>query len=117
VTLSPEATYPLELAPAFNGFAYVVEGSVGVGPDTLTAGQVGWFAPSGEDALVVSAGARGARFVLYAGLPIREPLIHQGPFVAGSRAEIAALYQRFRGGQFQSMHQLAHAQRQQRSHA
>jgi redox-sensitive bicupin YhaK (pirin superfamily) len=117
VALRPAATFRQELPGAYNGFAYVVEGSVRIGGHTLTAGQAGWFAPSERGALVVSAAERGARLVLYAGLPIREPLVHQGPFVAGSRAEIAELYRRFRAGQFSSMHQLAHVQPQERSHA
>jgi redox-sensitive bicupin YhaK (pirin superfamily) len=62
----------------------------------------------------MTAGERGARLVLYAGEPISEPLVHHGPFVAGSRAEVAELYQRFRTGQFSSMSQLArqHQQRE-----
>jgi redox-sensitive bicupin YhaK (pirin superfamily) len=55
--------------------------------------------------------------VLYAGQPLGEPLVHQGPFVAGSRAEIAMQYRRYLNGQFQSMHQLALAQSQERSSA
>jgi redox-sensitive bicupin YhaK (pirin superfamily) len=117
VALAPAARFQEELPGPYNGFAYVVDGSVRIGRDTLTAGQVGWLAPSDRDVLVVSATERGARLVLYAGLPIREPLVHQGPFVAGSRAEIAELYRRYRVGQFTSMHQLAQAQDQERSYA
>jgi redox-sensitive bicupin YhaK (pirin superfamily) len=71
--------------------------------------------PSGGDAVVFAAGASGARLVLYAGLPIGEPLVHHGPFVAGSLPEIAEQYRRFRTGQFPSMKKLV--QTQQRSHA
>jgi redox-sensitive bicupin YhaK (pirin superfamily) len=109
VALAPEARFREELPGAYNGFVYVVEGAVRIGRDTLAAGQVGWLAPSDRGALVVSAAERGARLVLYAGLPIREPLVQQGPFVAGSRAEIAEQYRRFRAGQFPGMHQLARA--------
>ncbi len=45
--------------------------------------------------------------MLYAGLPIGEPLVQHGPFVAGSPAEITAQYRRFRMGEFPGMHQLA----------
>jgi redox-sensitive bicupin YhaK (pirin superfamily) len=107
VALAPSATFREELPAAYNGFAYVVEGMVEIGGDTLAAGQVGWLAPSDRGALVVSGGERGARLVLYAGLPIGEPLVQQGPFVAGSRTEIADQYRRFRAGQFESMHDLA----------
>jgi redox-sensitive bicupin YhaK (pirin superfamily) len=117
VALTPEARLREELPSPYNGFVYVVDGSVGIGSDRLAAGQVGWLAPSDPGALVVSAGERGARLVLYAGLPIGEPLVHQGPFVAGSRAELAEQYRRFRTGQFRSMHELARARGQERRSA
>jgi redox-sensitive bicupin YhaK (pirin superfamily) len=107
VALGPGAALREELPGAYNGFVYVVDGSVRIGRDTLAAGQVGWFAPSDRGALVATAADRGARFVLYAGRPIGEPLIQHGPFVAGSRAEIAEQYRRFRVGEFPGMHQLA----------
>jgi redox-sensitive bicupin YhaK (pirin superfamily) len=116
-SLAPAATFRQELPGAYNGFVYVVDGSVRIGHDTLTAGQVGWLEPSRGAALVASAADRGARLVLYAGQPIREPLVQHGPFVAGSPAEIAEQYRRFRAGQFASMHDLAQFQSQQRSHA
>jgi len=116
-TLAPGAEFRQELPETYNGFIYVVDGGVRIGRDTPAAGQVGWFAPSDRSALAISAGERGARLVLYAGLPIGEPLVHQGPFVAGSRPEISAQYRRYLSGQFQSMHQLARAQVQERSSA
>jgi redox-sensitive bicupin YhaK (pirin superfamily) len=117
VSLAAEATFRQELPAAYNGFVYVVDGSVRIGGDELAAGQVGWFGPSDRGALIVSAAARGARLVLYAGLPIGEPLVHRGPFVAGSPAEISRQYRRYVGGEFQSMSQLAQAQSHERSSA
>ena len=110
VRLEPLSRFEQDLPAAYNGLVYVIEGSVRIAEDTLQAGQVGWFAPSDQTALVASAGERGARLVLYAGQPLGEPLVQHGPFVAGSRAEIDELYRRFRRGQFTSMHDLAQAQ-------
>jgi len=115
IGLAPLARFEQDLPAAYNGLVYVIEGSVRIAEDTLQAGQVGWLAPSDQAALVVSAGERGARLVLYAGQPIGEPLVQHGPFVAGSRAEIDELYRRFRRGQFTSMHDLAQAQAEARS--
>jgi redox-sensitive bicupin YhaK (pirin superfamily) len=112
VALEPAASFQQDLPGAYNGFVYVVEGNVQIGRDTLAAGQVGWFAPSDRGALVVSAAEARARVVLYAGLPVREPLVHHGPFVAGSTAQIAEQYRRFRTGQFASMHDIAQDQTQ-----
>jgi redox-sensitive bicupin YhaK (pirin superfamily) len=117
VALAPEATLRQDLPGAYNGFVYVVEGGVRIGRDALTAGQVGWLAPCDRSALVAAAGESGARLVLYAGLPIREPLVQRGPFVAGSEPEIADQYRRFRRGEFPGMHQLAQEKLQQRRSA
>jgi quercetin 2,3-dioxygenase len=112
VRLEPAAAFQHELPGTYNGFFYVLEGSVRVGEDVLHAGQVGWLAPGASTNLVIAAGERGARLMLYAGEPIREPLVHQGPFVAGSRVELAELYRGFRNGEFTSMHALARLQNQ-----
>jgi quercetin 2,3-dioxygenase len=114
LTLAPGARFQQDLPASYNGFVYLVEGGASIGERAVGAGDVGWFAPAPATDLVITAGERGARLVLYAGQPISEPLIQHGPFVAGSRAEIAALHQRFRAGQFSSMSQLARNQRQQR---
>lgn len=45
----------------------------------------------------------GARIVTYAGEPQQEPLVHHGRFVAGSVAQIQAMFQRCRAGRFESM--------------
>jgi redox-sensitive bicupin YhaK (pirin superfamily) len=111
VKLAPDATFEQELPPAYNGFIYVLEGSARVEDSAVTAGQVGWLTPSASSHLALGAGPRGARLVLYAGQPIGEPLVQQGPFVAGSRVEIAEFHREFRAGHFTSMSRLADAQR------
>jgi redox-sensitive bicupin YhaK (pirin superfamily) len=110
--LEPAAAFQHDLTATYNGFFYVLEGTVLVGDDVLHAGQVGWLAPAASANLVLAAGERGARLMLYAGEPIREPLVHHGPFVAGSRIEIAELYRGFRNGEFTSMHEVARLQNQ-----
>lgn len=104
--LEPNARFRQDLPGSYNGFFYVLEGAVGVGGDTIVAGQTGWFAPSAATDLVLEAQADGARLVLYAGLPIGEPLIQHGPFVADSPATISDLFRRFRAGEFTQMSQL-----------
>jgi len=117
VALAPDARLGEELSGPYNGFVYVVAGGVRIGGDALTVGQVGWLAPSDRGALDIAAAEHGARLVLYAGLPIGEPLVQHGPFVAGSRAEIAEQYRRFGTGQFPGMHELARARGQERRSA
>ena len=75
----------------------------------MATGQVGWLdrpSGSGASALRLEGGERGARVVLYAGQPQREPLIHHGPFVAGSQPEIVRLFTEYHAGRFQRLSQL-----------
>jgi redox-sensitive bicupin YhaK (pirin superfamily) len=117
LVLAPGAMFRQDLPAAYNGFVYVVDGSAGIGGTDIATGQVGWIAPSASTDLVISAGARGARLVLYAGQPIGEPLVQRGPFVAGSSVEINDFGRNFRAGLFTKMSQLAGTQRTERQHA
>jgi quercetin 2,3-dioxygenase len=114
--LAPGASFAQALPASYNGFVYVIEGSASIGDGALAAGDVGWLAPSDAAVFAISGGERGARVVLYAGHPIGEPLVQHGPFVAGSRDEIAELHRHFRDGQFTSMSELAHRQRDEAPH-
>jgi quercetin 2,3-dioxygenase len=117
LTLAPGATFHQVLPATYNGFFYVVDGEAGVGNECVAAGQVGWLAPSASTDLAISAGSAGAHLVLYAGKPIGEPLVQQGPFVAGSSAEITEFHRQFRAGRFTAMSQVARAQRGERTPA
>jgi redox-sensitive bicupin YhaK (pirin superfamily) len=107
LSLEPRATFHHDLPSSYNGFFYVLDGTVQIGGDAIAAGQVGWLAPSSSTALVVSALDERARLVLYAGQPFDEPLVQHGPFVAGSPAEILEFNRRFRAGEFTRMSELA----------
>ena len=110
VALEPGARFEQALPASYNGFLYVLEGTVEVGGSALAREQVGWLGPlrtPGESTLRIVAGEAGARVVLYAGEPQREPLVHHGPFVAGSREEIVELFRRFRAGEFVPMSTLS----------
>jgi hypothetical protein len=107
LSLEPNATFEQDLPPAYNGFVYVLDGSVEVDGDPIAASQVGWLAPSSSRELVISAHHKGARLVLYAGQPLGEPLTQRGPFVAGGPSEIIDFNRRFRAGEFTSMSELA----------
>jgi redox-sensitive bicupin YhaK (pirin superfamily) len=114
LSLATGATFVQELPAAYNAFFYVLEGSVTVAGNRVAEGQVGWLDPSQADRLAIAAPGEPARLVLYAGLPIGEPLMQHGPFVAGSRQEIAAYHRSFLAGQFASMSALVRARKAER---
>jgi redox-sensitive bicupin YhaK (pirin superfamily) len=107
LSLKPNATFEQDLPPAYNGFFYVLDGSVQVGGDTIAASQVGWLAPSSSLELRISAQENGARLVLYAGQPLGEPMTQGGPFVAGTPSEIVDFNRHFGAGEFTRMSELA----------
>lgn len=94
-----------------NGFLYVIDGGVEVGRSRqhLERGQVGWLdRPTDEaDGELRIASDGGGRALLYAGVRQDEALVHHGPFVAGSRDEIARLFDAYRRGGFQRLSALS----------
>jgi redox-sensitive bicupin YhaK (pirin superfamily) len=99
-----------ELPATYNGFLYVLDGTLLVGDIALAAGQVGWLDrpdADGESRLHLAAGEAGAHAVLYAGEPQHRPIVTHGPFVGGSRADLMRMSRDFMSGKFQRMSELA----------
>jgi hypothetical protein len=97
--LAPGAQTRVAIPEGHNAFAYVYEGEAEVGdPATLLAkGRIGVLSAEGEAAL---ASDPGARLILVAGKPLREPVARHGPFVMNTQAELAQAFEDFRGGRF-----------------
>ncbi|NOK21336.1 pirin family protein [Corallococcus carmarthensis] len=102
--LEPGASIAQDLPASYNGFFYVLEGEVAVGPDrqALKPGQVGWLdrPVSGGDSTVRIAGKTRARVLLYAGQPQRDPLVSHGPFIGDTKADIQRSFEGYRAGRF-----------------
>lgn len=113
LVLDPHASFDHDVPTAYNGFAFVIRGSVRGDDDTLVeAGQVGWLdrpAGDGVSTLHLAAGDAGARVVFYAGQPQGVPIVSHGPFIGDSREDIVRLYAEFRAGRFERMSNLARA--------
>jgi quercetin 2,3-dioxygenase len=97
------ASVAQDLRVGDNGFLYVLEGRgrFGAAQTVAQAGQVVWLGPAGDAAseMVVRADER-LRAVLWAGTPIGEAVVAQGPFVMNTAAEIARANADFRAGRF-----------------
>ena len=111
VRLAPGAAAEQDLPIAYQGFLYVIEGTVAAGDEetTLATGQVGWLDSPGGDgtsALRLAAAGVGARVLLYAGLPTRNPIVMQGPFVGDTKKDIIRVYQNYLAGRFPRMSEL-----------
>jgi redox-sensitive bicupin YhaK (pirin superfamily) len=100
VHLPAGAEFRAPVAAGHNSFLYAYEGSAMVGPADAArplphraAGVL-----SEGDAVRVEAGAEGARFLLLAATPLREPVVQYGPFVMNPREEIERALADFRDG-------------------
>ena len=86
VALQGEHTFRHALAAHDSAFVYVFEGSATLGATALPQHSLALLTPG--EALEVTAGADGARFILVSGKPLREPIVQYGPFVMSTREEI-----------------------------
>lgn len=106
--LEAGATIRQEVPAGSNGFVYVLSGKGSIGADStaVRAGQVAWFAPlsatPGDKASTVLtlAADSAMQAILWAGEPLREPVVARGPFVMNSLAEVQQAYADFRSGRF-----------------
>ena len=92
VHLPAGASFTAPITRGHNAFLYAYEGSATIGGKELPHRAAGLL--SDGDAVTVTAGAAGARFLLLAGKPLREPMVQYGPFVMNTRDEIEeAIYE------------------------
>jgi redox-sensitive bicupin YhaK (pirin superfamily) len=112
IAMQPHGSIDQDLPASYNGFVFVVSGSVWAGTNgtPLKADQVGWLdrpdAP-GMSVLHLTASAEGARVVLYAGQPQGDTIVLQGPFVGDSVEDLRRLYADYRAGGFARMSEVA----------
>jgi redox-sensitive bicupin YhaK (pirin superfamily) len=93
-----------DLPGSYNGFIYILEGSGTFGANRAEAGkgQALWLDSADEagmSSIQVTANEE-LRLVLFAGEPIREPVVARGPFVMNTEEEIAEAYRDYRNGTF-----------------
>lgn len=83
-----------------SAFLYPYEGRVDVGSNgnarTLTSHAAGVL--TSGDRIEVTAGPEGARFLVLAGRPLREPIVQYGPFVMNTRQEIEQAVRDYQSG-------------------
>ena len=101
-TLAPAAEWTQPLPAGHNAFAYVFEGSVsiGIGENARDVAAQELAVLGGGASLRVRAGSDGARLILVAGRPLREPVARHGPFVMNTKQEVMQAFVDFQEGRF-----------------
>ncbi len=102
--LEPGSAVTQALPGHHNGFIYVLSGSGQFGAEDTPAqaSQVVWLSGGAEDQpSEVRVRAESAlRAVLWAGPPVREPVVSYGPFVMNTEDEIRQAFADYRAGKF-----------------
>ena len=88
VQLAPRAVFEGALPAGHNAFLYVYEGEALVGAARQKVAQRAAGLLGDGDSARIEAGDQGARVLLLAGKPLREPVVQYGPFVMTTREEI-----------------------------
>ena len=105
IRLDPGASALQDIPADYAAFVVVLEGDGAVGADAapVKSGDVVWLTrletPDASE-VRISAGDAPLRALLYAGRPLREPVVAGGPFVMNTRAEIEQAYADYRAGKF-----------------
>lgn len=102
VELAPGQGWSYRLPEGHNTFAYVFEGGLAMG-DGDAAREVAKHELAvlgGGSELRLHAGAAGARLILVAGRPLREPVARHGPFVMNTRQELMQAFVDYQEGRF-----------------
>jgi len=102
IALEPGAHWQYALPEGHNAFAYVFEGaaSIGEGEDARALEQHELGVLGGGDTVVLEGGSDGARLILVAGRPLREPVARYGPFVMNTREQVMQAFVDFQEGRF-----------------
>lgn len=98
------ATFEHDLEAGANAFILVLEGTALVGSQerTVAADELAWLSRSDEAPSVVTIKASGGatRLLLFAGMPLREPVAFGGPFVMNTQEQIEEAFADYRAGRF-----------------
>lgn len=96
VQLAPDANFTRALPDTHSTFVYLFEGDARLADDTLATHTLAVLGDG--DAIAIQAGSEGARFILVAGKPLREPIVQYGPFVMNTREEAEQAMADYRAG-------------------
>lgn len=98
IRLPTGAGFSHAIKQGHNAFVYVYEGSLEIGEPArhLNIGSAGLLGDG--DQVSITAGNDGARLLLLAGKPLREPVAQYGPFVMNTQEEIEQAINDYRAG-------------------
>ncbi|HET8731747.1 MAG TPA: pirin family protein [Moraxellaceae bacterium] len=102
ISLAPGAEWSAPVPATHQAFLYLFEGDAEAGPAASRHPvQCSQMAVLGQgDHVEIVGGTAGARLLLVAGLPLREPVARYGPFVMNTQQEIQQAFHDYQNGRF-----------------
>jgi quercetin 2,3-dioxygenase len=97
VELPAGAAFTHPVKHDYNVLLYTFEGNISVGSSSVAAQTAVALSPGDE--IAFSAGPQGARVLVLAGRPLREPIVQYGPFVMNTREEIEQAIHDYQSGE------------------
>lgn len=101
--VKPGGSFRLPLPRGWNAFCYVLDGAIVIadGEEKRVCQRFSntVFEKDGDSVSVAGEADEGARFIIVAGLPLDQPVVQYGPFVATSREEVMQAVVDFQTGQ------------------
>jgi len=101
VKLQPHARGEFELPKGANAIVYAIEGAAGFDRYDLRKREVALVSDAPER-LTLAAGEHGFEALVFAGMPLNEPVARYGPFVMNTRRELEQAFEDYRAGRFTS---------------
>ena len=97
--LDAGARFEQPLPEAHNAFVVVYRGELSLAEELVRPRRLAILANTqGSDGIALQAGPEGARAILVAGRPLKEPIAQYGPFVMNTQQEIMQAVQDFQAG-------------------
>ncbi|MES9968659.1 MAG: pirin family protein [Candidatus Thiodiazotropha sp.] len=97
ITLPAGSHFSEPLPQAYNGFVYVVDGTVVIDGTKLDGSILGVL-DQGESIEITAQAS--SRLLLVAGQPLEEPIARRGPFVMNNEAELQQAFNDYQEGRF-----------------
>ena len=95
IVLDLSTHFSMPIDNGWNAFIYIYEGSVQLDRE-VNKGHLIVLDQEGE--LDLTAGQKGAKFIVVAGEPLNEPVARGGPFVMNSKGEVLKAFEDYQDG-------------------
>lgn len=100
VELTAGARHTFSIPSSYNTYVYMLNGDVTIDGEQIHAHDFIQFDTEAHEQHVTIEATTDARFVIFSGEPIREPIVAQGPFVMNTAEEIQQAFRSYRDGSF-----------------